>query len=105
MTRLPVRALGRAQGTFGLATSSPRGRAVLTPMFAALVYALGVLAWPPSGISEKTPAPRGELRIVDTDSDNCASITLNVMEHLRQMERLTTQPTSSCCTPRSRSTR
>jgi hypothetical protein len=65
MQRLMVGLLVGALGSLGYVTSSPRRRAVLTPMFAALVFALGVLAWPPSSIGGKTPAPRGELRIVD----------------------------------------
>ena len=61
-------------------------RAVLRPILAGVVLASGAVVWPVSGVSPKPPAPQGELRIVDNDSDNYVSITLNVMEHLMEID-------------------
>ena len=52
----------------------------------SLVLGLSILGWGDGSLAQKTPAPRGELRIVDADSDNYASITLNVMEHLMEVD-------------------
>ena len=42
------------------------------------------LGWGGISLGEQPPAPRGELRIVDRDPANWASITFNVMEHLME---------------------
>ena len=38
-------------------------------------------------IGEQAPAPRGELRIVDTHPANWASVTLHVFEHLIELDK------------------
>jgi peptide/nickel transport system substrate-binding protein len=56
----------------------------LVGIIAIMLYALG------SGtcsFGEPTPAPRGELRIVDRQDFNYASIVLNVFEHLIEIDR------------------
>ena len=39
--------------------------------------------WSTRSIGEQRPAPRGELRVVDSDPFNWAWISWNVFEHLR----------------------
>jgi ABC-type transport system substrate-binding protein len=43
--------------------------------------------WGSSGFGEPVPAPRGELRVVDTHPANWGSITLNVFEHLLELDK------------------
>ena len=52
-----------------------------------LVLGLSILGWGDSSLGQKVPAPRGELRVVDTDGGNWASITMNVMEHLVEFDK------------------
>lgn len=47
-----------------------------------LVFIICILGWLYPAFTEQPPAPRGELRIVDPDPGNWASITFNIMEHL-----------------------
>jgi peptide/nickel transport system substrate-binding protein len=49
---------------------------------------LGLVTWGWGTISagEQPPAPRGELRIVDKNPNNWATITLNVFEHLMSLD-------------------
>ena len=53
----------------------------------SLIFALGIPGWTTSGLAQRAPTPRGELRVVDTDPDNWASITMNVMEHLAESDK------------------
>jgi ABC-type transport system substrate-binding protein len=55
-------------------------------LIGSVVFGLGILSSVVTSSSQKPPAPRGELRIVDPDSDNYASITMNVMEHLMEVD-------------------
>jgi ABC-type transport system substrate-binding protein len=49
---------------------------------AGLIFAPGIFGWTTSSLAQRAPAPRGELRVVDTDPLNWAWITWNVFEHL-----------------------
>ena len=51
------------------------------------VLVLCLLGWSASSVGEQGPAPRGELRIVDTDPLNWAWITWNVIEHLVEIDK------------------
>ena len=53
----------------------------------SLVLMLVTLGWDERGVGEQIPAPRGELRIVDTDPQNWAWITWNVFEHLVEIDK------------------
>jgi len=53
----------------------------------SLMFALGISGWTTSGLAQRAPTPRGELRIVDTDPTNWASITWNVFEHLVEADQ------------------
>src|SRR5712671_7204517 len=53
----------------------------------SIVLLLLTLGWGSRGVGEQGPAPRGELRIVDTDPGNWASITWNVFEHLIEIDK------------------
>ncbi len=50
-------------------------------------FALLTLGLPDGSLAQKVPAPRGELRIVDKNPGNWASITFNVMDHLIELDR------------------
>jgi ABC-type transport system substrate-binding protein len=52
-----------------------------------IVLAICALGWSTSGFAQERPAPRGELRIVDTDPLNWAWITWNVFEHLVEIDK------------------
>src|SRR5215510_12953140 len=45
------------------------------------------LGWGTICIGEQGPAPRGELRVVDTHPGNLASVTLHVFEHLLELDK------------------
>ena len=45
------------------------------------------LGWGTMSSGEQVPAPRGELRIVDTHPGNWASVTLHVFEHLLELDK------------------
>jgi ABC-type transport system substrate-binding protein len=55
-------------------------------LIGSVVLGLGILGSVVTSSGQKAPAPRAELRIVDPDSDNYVSITLNVMEHLFEVD-------------------
>ena len=52
-----------------------------------IVLMFVTLGWGERGMGEQVPAPRGELRIVDTDPLNWAWITWNVFEHLVELDK------------------
>jgi ABC-type transport system substrate-binding protein len=53
----------------------------------SIVLLLVTFGWDERGVGEQGPAPRGELRIVDTDPLNWAWITWNVFEHLVDLDK------------------
>jgi ABC-type transport system substrate-binding protein len=53
----------------------------------SIVLVLVTFGWGRHGMGEQVPTPRGELRIVDTHPTNWASITLNVFEHLMELDK------------------
>jgi ABC-type transport system substrate-binding protein len=52
-----------------------------------MVLALVTFGWGSIIFGEQAPAPRGELRIVDTDPLNWAWVTWNVFEHLMEIDK------------------
>lgn len=52
-----------------------------------IILAICVLGWSTGGVGQEVPAPRGELRIVDTDPLNWAWIAWNVFEHLVELDK------------------
>jgi ABC-type transport system substrate-binding protein len=52
-----------------------------------IVLGICILGWSTGGVGQETPAPRGELRIVDTDPLNWAWIAWNVFEHLVELDK------------------
>ena len=52
-----------------------------------IVLLLVTLGWGSRGVGEEVPAPRGELRIVDKHPLNWIFITLNVFEHLMELDK------------------
>jgi peptide/nickel transport system substrate-binding protein len=55
--------------------------------FGSIVLVLVTFGWGSRGFGQQVPAPRGELRIVDTDPLNWAWITWNVFEHLVELDK------------------
>ena len=53
----------------------------------SIVLVLCTLGWGISGVGQEAPAPRGELRVVDKSPFNWVSITLNVFEHLMELDK------------------
>ena len=53
----------------------------------SVVYMLVTLGGISGGFGEQAPAPRGELRIVDTHPGNWAAVTLHVFEHLIELDK------------------
>jgi ABC-type transport system substrate-binding protein len=53
----------------------------------SLILGLGILGGGVGGFGQGLPTPRGELRIVDTDPANWSWITLNVFEHLTEVDK------------------
>ncbi len=51
------------------------------------VLALSVFGWGSASFAQKVPAPRGELRVVDKNYLNWVWITLNVFEHLVELDK------------------
>jgi ABC-type transport system substrate-binding protein len=47
---------------------------------------LVTLGWGDRGVTEQSPAPQGELRIVDSSSYNFITVVFNVFEHLLELE-------------------
>ena len=52
----------------------------------SIVLLLVTLGWGERGVGEQPPAPRGELRIVDSSPYNFVTVVLNVFEHLLDFE-------------------
>src|SRR5919109_2895745 len=52
-----------------------------------IVLLLMTLGWDARGVGEQAAAPRGELRIVDTDPLNWAWITWNTFDHLVEIDK------------------
>src|SRR5215510_9075180 len=55
--------------------------------FGSIVLVLVTFAWGNSGFGQQVPTPRGELRVVDKSPFNWVSITLNVFEHLVELDK------------------
>jgi ABC-type transport system substrate-binding protein len=53
----------------------------------SLVLLLATVGLSDSALAQKAPAPRGELRVVDKHPFNWIWITLNVFEHLMELDR------------------
>ena len=52
-----------------------------------LAFVVVILALSNGSLAQKATAPRGELRIVDKNPGNWASITFNVMDHLLELDK------------------
>jgi ABC-type transport system substrate-binding protein len=57
-----------------------------TLVVGGLMLLLVTLGWGDRGLTEQAPAPRGELRIVDSGSVNFITVVMNVFEHLLDIE-------------------
>ena len=55
-------------------------------MVGSIVFMLVTLGWSNQSMGEQIPAPRGELRIVDSSSFNFVTVVNNVFEHLLDLE-------------------
>jgi len=53
----------------------------------SIVLVLVTFGWGSGGFGQQVPAPRRELRIVDTHHANWISIVLNVFEHLVELDK------------------
>ena len=58
-----------------------------TLMVSSLALVLVTLGWSNQSLGEQVPAPHGELRIVDKHPLNWIFITLNVFEHLMELDK------------------
>ena len=56
-------------------------------MVSSLALVLVTLGWSNGSLGDQVPAPHGELRIVDKHPLNWVSITLNVFEHLMDLDK------------------
>jgi ABC-type transport system substrate-binding protein len=52
-----------------------------------IVLGICILGWSNGGFGQEVPAPRGELRIVDKDPQNYASIAWNIFDHLVEIDK------------------
>jgi ABC-type transport system substrate-binding protein len=52
-----------------------------------IILVLVTLGWGTMSVGEQTPAPRGELRVVDTDPQNFAWIAWNIFDHLVEIDK------------------
>jgi len=52
-----------------------------------IVLVLVLFGWGNRSLGEQVPAPRGELRIVDTDPQNFAWISANIFDHLVEIDK------------------
>ncbi len=52
----------------------------------SIILVLVTFGWGTRSMGEQPPAPRGELRIVDSSSFNFATVVFNVFEHLVDLE-------------------
>ena len=55
--------------------------------FGSVVLVLVTLGWGYRSLGDQVPAPHGELRIVDKHPLNWAWITMNVFEHLMELDK------------------
>jgi ABC-type transport system substrate-binding protein len=53
----------------------------------SIVLVLMTCGWGTHSFGQQVPAPRGELRIVDTHPGNWAAVTLHVFEHLIELDK------------------
>jgi ABC-type transport system substrate-binding protein len=53
----------------------------------SIILLLVTPGWGERGMGEQVPAPRGELRIVDQDPQNYASIAWNIFDHLVEIDK------------------
>jgi peptide/nickel transport system substrate-binding protein len=53
----------------------------------SVILVLCTLGWSASSVGQEVPAPRGELRIVDKDPQNYASIAWNIFDHLVEIDK------------------
>ena len=53
----------------------------------SVVLLLVIFAWSNQSLGEQAPAPRGELRIVDSNRYNFITIVHNVFEHLMELDK------------------
>jgi ABC-type transport system substrate-binding protein len=51
----------------------------------SIMFVLCTLGWIASSFGQEVPAPRGELRIVDKNPANWASVVFNVFDHLMEL--------------------
>ena len=58
-----------------------------TRIVSSLALVLVTLGWSTQSLGEQVPAPQGELRIVDKHPQNWAWITLNIFEHLMELDK------------------
>src|SRR6516225_3432877 len=80
----------RTRSRCGLPRSTVRyqgGTAMYKLLVSSLALVLVTLGWSNPGLGEQSPAPRGELRIVDKHQENWAWITFNVFEHLVEIDK------------------
>ncbi len=56
-------------------------------LIGGLVVICSTLGWGSGSVGQEVPAPRGEVRIVDRQDFNYASIVLNVFEHLIEIDK------------------
>ena len=54
--------------------------------FGSIVLSLAIFGWSTYSMGEQPPAPRGELRIVDTSRYNFVTVVYNVFEHLVDLD-------------------
>jgi ABC-type transport system substrate-binding protein len=54
--------------------------------FGSIVLVLVTCGWGSGGFGQQVPAPRGQLRIVDSSSFNFITVVFNVFEHLLELE-------------------
>ena len=60
----------------------------MTPLIVgSIIFMLVAFGWSQRGLGESGSAPRGEVRIVDKNPLNWASITYNVFEHLMEVDK------------------
>jgi ABC-type transport system substrate-binding protein len=53
----------------------------------SIVLLTVTLGWSATGFSQKVPEPRGEVRVVDNDAANWSWVTLNVFDHLIELDK------------------
>ncbi len=53
----------------------------------SIIFLLVICGWGAYSVGQESPAPRGELRIVDKHPENWVFITYNVMDHLIEIDK------------------